>query len=102
MQGHQGADCTAEGTARVPPQESRWRALCGRCLGRSRRDQATAVNHVAEAGEFVWAGYADDQGNGEGPPIQRTSRWPRESLCLAVVTRRTPIRTPPPLYLVQI
>src|ERR1700733_9285366 len=69
MQGHRGADCVVEGTVRVPPQESRWRALCGKCLGRSRRDQATAVNHVAKAGEFTWAGYADEQGNGEGPPV---------------------------------
>jgi hypothetical protein len=69
MQGHRGADCTAEGTARIPPQESRWRALCGRCLGRSRRDQAAAVNHVTDAGEFAWAGYGEEQGNGEGPLV---------------------------------
>jgi hypothetical protein len=69
IQGHRGADCTAGGTAKVPPQESRWRAICGRCLGRSRRDQVTAVNHVAEVGEFAWAGYEEEQGNGEGPLI---------------------------------
>jgi hypothetical protein len=69
MQGHRGADCTAVGIAKIPPQESRWRALCGRCLGRSRRDQTTAVNHVAEVGEFAWAGYGNEQGNGEGPLV---------------------------------
>lgn len=68
MQGHRGADCE-EGTAKVPPQESKWRALCGRYLGRSRRDQAVVVNHIAEAGEFAWAGYGAEQGNGEGPLV---------------------------------
>jgi hypothetical protein len=67
MQGHRGADCTAMGTAKIPPQEGRWRALCGRCLGRSRREQPTPVNHVAQMGEFAWAGYGgEEQGNGEG------------------------------------
>ena len=69
MQGHMGMNCTATGTAKIPQQEGRWRALCGRCLGRGRREQAAAVNHVAEVGEFAWAGYADEQGNGEGPPV---------------------------------
>ena len=32
MQGHRGADCE-EGMAKVPPQESKWRVLCGRYLG---------------------------------------------------------------------
>lgn len=68
MQGHRGADCE-EGTAKVPLQESKWRALCSRCLGQSRRDQAVAVNHVAEVGEFAWAGYGQEQGNGEGPLV---------------------------------
>ena len=69
MQGHRGVDCAVEGTMKIPPQESRWRALCGRCLGRSRRDQAAAVNHVANVGEFAWAGYGEEQGNGEGPLV---------------------------------
>ena len=73
MQGHMSGACTATGAAKIPPQEGRWRALCGRCLGRNRRDQATSVNHVAQVGEFAWAGYesydGDDQGNGEGPLV---------------------------------
>jgi hypothetical protein len=73
MQGHMGGACTATGAAKIPPQEGRWRALCGRCLGRNRRDQAASVNHVAQVGEFAWAGYGsydgDDQGNGEGPLV---------------------------------
>jgi hypothetical protein len=70
MQGHRGADCTATGTAKIPPQEGRWRALCGRSLGRSRREQPTVVNQVAQAGEFTWAGYnVEEQGNGEGLPV---------------------------------
>jgi len=69
MQGHRGVDCTAVGTTKIPSQESRWRALCGRCLGRNRRDQTVAINHVTEAGEFAWAGYGEEQGNGEGPLV---------------------------------
>jgi hypothetical protein len=62
-----GVACTATGAVKIPRQEGRWRALCGRCLGRNRRDQAASVNHVAQMGEFAWAGYGgDDQGNGEG------------------------------------
>jgi hypothetical protein len=68
-QGHRGTDCIATDTAKIPPQESKWRVTCGRCLGRNRREQAVAVNHVAEVGEFAWAGYRDDQGNGEGLPV---------------------------------
>jgi hypothetical protein len=59
----------AVGTTKIPSQESRWRALCGRCLGRNRQDQTVAINHVTEAGEFAWAGYGEEQGNGEGPLV---------------------------------
>jgi hypothetical protein len=73
MQGHMGGACTATGPARIPPQEGRWRALCGRCLGRNHREQTTPVNHVGQVGEFTWAGYefyeGDDQGNGTGPLV---------------------------------
>lgn len=73
MQGHMGGACTATGAVKIPPQEGRWRALHGRCLGRNHRDQAALVNHVAQVGEFAWAGYGsydgDDQGNGEGPLV---------------------------------
>ena len=70
MQGHMGGACTATNAAKIPPQEGRWHALCGRCLRRNCRDQAMLVNHVAQVGEFAWAGYKsyeeDNQGNGEG------------------------------------
>jgi len=69
MQGHRGADCTATGTTKIPPQEGKWRALCGRSLGRNHREQVVAVNQVTEVGEFAWAGYGDDQGNGDGPSV---------------------------------
>ena len=80
MRGHMGGACTGVGAAKIPPQEGRWCALCGRCLGRNRWEQATPVNQVAQVGEFAWARYKlyedNDQGNGWGQSSRGQAKGP--------------------------